>query len=313
MKLFNFRFANAMRYYEKAYYQLSGGGFTPFDYMNYAIDRAILSEARGNAMDALFSWVKVATCWLSCPNPYALPVRTRLVLCTEKVPDTVAPLCQEKVNLFLLNKINGLCVLTDSRLENSDSELLPFIFDETKSIPSKVCHVTDHMILYSGFLPTKPQALQGKPIKQALQRLLSHIIRTHMNICDDHNVVSIATQFECFHPQSKDECVSLALISRCHSCYYHGESLQLDPTLLKNVGVTLSKMIQSTETTSEGINIVYKRSFLNKDLKSPEEIELVSMINNKQAFNLSQSNYYSPDVLTSLFNKKIISYDLSIV
>lgn len=300
-------------YYEKAYYQLSGGGFTPFDYMNYAIDRAILSEARGEVMDALFSWVKVAICWLSCPNPYALPVRTRLVLCTEKVPDTVVPLCQEKVNLFLLDKINYLSVLANSRLDNSNPQRLSFIFDETNNIPSKTCHVTNHIVIYSGALSRgSPLSSQGKPMGRALERLLSNLIRTHMHISDDHNVVSIATQYDCFHPQSRDEGVSLALLSRCDTCYYHGELLHLDQALLKNVGVTLSKMIESIETTSEGMNVLFKRSFLNKDLKSSEEIELVNMISNKRDLNLSQAKDYCPDLLTSLFNKKMISYDLFI-
>jgi tetratricopeptide (TPR) repeat protein len=302
----------ASDYYKKAYYQLSGGGFTPFDFMNYAIDRAILSEARNDMLDALFYWASVALCWLSCSNHYALPVRTRLVLCNEKVTDTIAPLSKEQVNQLLLEKITYLCTVTDCEINLNNQQLLTFIVDQTKNIPKKTCHVTHHMIICSGVLPKELIVVQETSMGHALQRLLSSLMRTYMDIHDNENVVSIATHYECFHPQSQDECMSLALLSKSDTCYYNRELLHIDHTLIKNIRVTLSRMIKAIETTSKGINLIYKRSFLNKHLESPEEIALINLINNEQSINFSQSNDYCPDLMMRLFNKQIISFNLFI-
>ncbi len=299
----------ASDYYEKAYYELSGGGFTPFDYINYAIDTAILSEARGQWVSALFSWVKVAICWLSCPNPYALPVRTRLVLCNEKVTDTVIPLSMEQVNQFLLEKINYICAIGDIHWDNIDKPLLTFGFDGTQHTPRRSCHVTNHMVIYTSAYHTKRRLTPCTPMEQSLQRLLSNLIRAHININDAEHVVSLETQYDCFHPQSSEACVALALLSQCTSCYYNGESLHLDNHLLKNVGVTPSKMIKSIETTSTGLNVHYKRSFLNKTLESSEEIELINKISNTSFANACVLKDDHAEVLMSLFNKKIISFD----
>jgi len=105
-------------YYEKAYEQLKDCGFTTFYHMNYAIDKAILCEAYGEMEEALSFWMKVATYWANCSNSYQLPMRTRLVLCEEKVTDTVIPLLKDKVNQFLLKKINHLSMLTNIKLNN---------------------------------------------------------------------------------------------------------------------------------------------------------------------------------------------------
>jgi hypothetical protein len=303
----HYDFAND--YYKKAYYELSGGGFTQFDYINYAIDTAILSEARGQWVEALFSWVKVAICWLSCSNPYALPVRTRLVLCNEKVTETVIPLSMERVNQFLLEKINCLCVLSDTQWDNKDLPLLSFGFDEAQDTTRKTCHVTNHMVIYTSSYHKKARLSSCTPMEQTLQRLLSNLIRAHIDIGDAENIVGIETQYDCFHPQSREACVAMALLSKCASCYYNGELLHLDNHLLKNVRVTPSKMIRSIEATPTGLNVFYKRSFLNKKLESLEEIELINEISNPGIADINVLKYYRTEVLLSLFNKKIISFD----
>ncbi len=300
----------ASDYYKKAYDQLSGGGFTTFDSMNYAIDKAILSEARNDMLDALFYWANVALYWLSCSNHYALPVRTRLVLCNEKVTDTITPLSKEQVNQFLLEKITYLSTVTDCELNLNNQQLLTFIVEQTKNISKKTCHITNHMIIYSGVLPREYIVIQETSKEHALQRLLSNLIRAYTDIRDDENIVSIATHYECFHPQSQDESISLALLSKSDRCYYHRKLLRIDHALLKNIKVTLSKMIKIIETTSKGMNLIYKRSFLNKHLESQEEIELINFINHEQSISFSQSNDYCPDLIMRLFNKKIISFNL---
>ena len=97
----------AQQFYEQAYGQLRAGEYTVYDQMNNDIDAAILCEARGQIAKALDYWTKVAQAWQSNPNPYSLPVRTRLVLCQEKVTDCVKPVAKEKVNAFLINKITN--------------------------------------------------------------------------------------------------------------------------------------------------------------------------------------------------------------
>ena len=106
-------------YYAKAYEQLSSRGLTLFDRMSYRMDLAILDEARGRSSEALFSWVNVAIDWSSCENPYSLAVKQRLVLCQENITQTLLPLSIEKVNRFLLEKLNYLCVLANINLEKA--------------------------------------------------------------------------------------------------------------------------------------------------------------------------------------------------
>ena len=109
---------DAEYFYDKAYGVLNPHQFTLFDHMNYGMDRAILCEARGSNQEASLWWKKVACYWFACPNPYALAVRTRLVLCQERVVDTTKPLDREKVNRFLLDKLNHLS--GSPELSNSD-------------------------------------------------------------------------------------------------------------------------------------------------------------------------------------------------
>jgi hypothetical protein len=86
--------------------------------MNYSIDKAILCEACGQMEEALCFWIQVATHWATCSNRYELPMRTRLVLCQEKITDTVIPLLKDKVNQFLLQKLNYLSLLTNMKLND---------------------------------------------------------------------------------------------------------------------------------------------------------------------------------------------------
>ena len=300
-------------YYEKAYNHLSGGGFTTFDYMNYSMDKAILYEAQGQMEKALFSWVKTAIYWFSCSNPYALAVRARLVLCQEKVTDTVIPLSREKVNRFLLEKINYLCVCANINWVDTGDPMVRFLADDTKNIIKKSCYIANNLIIYSCSLPTKKQKThQITPSEHTLNRLISSLLRRYMNRCDEPQVFVIDTQHDSFYPQSREEALAFALLSKCRSCYYNEEMINLDPYIikdhLKNIEVTLSKMILFIKTTSDGLQVIYKRNFLNKHLTSLAEIELVNKLNSQNKLNLSTVNDYCPELLMTLFTKKIISF-----
>ena len=296
-------------YYKKAYAQLSGGGFTPFDYINESMDLAILCEARGQMNEALFAWVKVAIHWLSCSNPYALAVRPRLVLCQEKVTDTLIPLSREKVNRFLLKKINYLSVCADIKFDNIAHTMFSFISNETKGIEKISCYAANNMIIYSCLSPAKQQS-NMTPVETNLHQLISNLIKTSMNINDNQQLFVIETGHDCFYPQSIDECVALALLSKCTSCYYNGKKIDLDHHG-HNVEVTLSPMIQSIDATPDRLRVVYKRSFLNKILEAPAEIELINKLNSNKNTDLSMSQHYCPDLLIKLFTKKIISFNFS--
>ena len=137
----------ASEYYEKAYETLKDCGFTTFYHMNYAIDKAILCEACDQMEEAFYFWMKVAIYWVCCVNIYQLPVRTRLVLCQEKVTDTVLPLLKDKVNRFLLQKLNYFFVITDIQRAKQELPVLHFTIDEPKTIPNTPLeHALHHLL-----------------------------------------------------------------------------------------------------------------------------------------------------------------------
>ena len=76
------------------------------DSLNFLLQNPILF------FDSLSCWIKVGLSWLSCSKPLAMPPRTRLVLCQERITDTIFPLSPEKVSHFLLNKIQLSYILS---------------------------------------------------------------------------------------------------------------------------------------------------------------------------------------------------------
>lgn len=304
--------------YAKAYEQLSSGGFTLFDHMSHSMDVAILDEVRGRAKEALFSWVKVAIHWITCANPYSLAVKQRLVLCQENITQTLMPLSVEKVNRFLLDKLTYLCVLANINYETKDDDVFSFVSDESINLQKDACYVANNLILYSCSLPARHHNRPVSALESDLHRVISSLIRIGMPIASKEvQAIAIDTKHDCFYPQSEAESVALALLSNCSSYSYNGKLGLIDtdksePALAK-VDVIPSKMIQSIQPTETGLQLIYKRSFLNKHLDIASEIDALQTLNkNEQP---SRVTDYCPDVLKQLFEKKVISFhfDLDVV
>jgi hypothetical protein len=216
----------AKTYYQKAYGQLNAGTFTLYDAMNYSIDTAILCESKAEMRDALYYWLKVALSWLSSPNPYSLPVRTRLVLCQEKVTDSVIPVSQETVNRFLVDKLNRLCVLAEVTLDTEDTSLLQCMLHESDAFEPQSCFVRPHMILYTS-PSTIPNPLPHAPMALALQRLVSALVKQYIPLKEGHHLLRIDNSYSSFHAQLEEELMTKALEFGCNTVDYHGKRLEL--------------------------------------------------------------------------------------
>lgn len=216
----------AKTYYQKAYGQLNAGTFTLYDAMNYSIDTAILCESKAQMTDALYYWLKVALSWLSSPNPYSLPVRTRLVLCQEKVTDSVIPVSQETVNRFLVDKLNHLCVLAEVTLDTEDTTLLQCMLHDSDAFEPQTCFVRPHMILYTS-PSTTPNPLPQAPMALALQRLVSALVKQYIPLKEGHHLLRIDNSYSSFHAQLEEEIMTKALEFGCKTVDYNGKRLEL--------------------------------------------------------------------------------------
>ncbi|MDI1352372.1 MAG: hypothetical protein PSV35_06325, partial [bacterium] len=221
-------FEEASSFYQKAYEQINGGGFTLFDLINYEMDKAILAEARGQNTQALLSWSKVAMYWLTCPNPYALALRPRLVLCQEKVIDTLTPLSREKVAHFLFKKINGLSQLFPLKHGNLKSLNFNFILANTENNGDKTVYISNGLIIhaYQNKIDNPTRSLTQ--IEHDLQNVVSSYIGESMGISSTEKTLAIEIIHELQQPHSEGEAIAYALLSQCRSLFFNGSPINLN-------------------------------------------------------------------------------------
>lgn len=308
------QFDEAKRYYQKAYEQLSGGGFTLFDYMSYEMDKAILSEACQQPRHALYSWLKVAMYWLSCPNPYALALRPRLVLCQEKVVDTLMPLSREKVSRFLLAKLNKLMVLADIDCMDISTKVLDILPSDTDltSASGKNCYVVEEMIVYGYETAQLKRKLVLTATEAGLNRVVSNLLQALLAIPPHLQAVAIDTNHDLFYPESQQQCAAFAVITECQRCYFNKAEINLTPFLAKDyrlpLQMKLSPMIKSIEVISEGLDLHYKRGFLNQRIKFSSAVDFISKLQQQEQAGIQVVlSDTDKGMLTELIAKKVVS------
>jgi len=297
-------------YYKKAYEQISGGGFTLFDSINNEMDKAILAEARGQSRQALLSWIKVAMYWLSCPNPYALALRPRLVLCQEKVIDTLAPLSREKVNKFLFEKISGLGTVTKLKGDNSTSSVVNFILPNLEKEGEKTAYISNELIIYAYENASNREYRAFTAIEYDLHHMIYSYLKELLGTSNIGQTLAIETNLELLHPQSAEAAAAFALLGQCHCVYFNGTQLDLSPRfseeVLSQLKIRLSPMIYAVTPIEEGLQLHNKRSFLNTNLTAKDEVNLVNLINNSKQFSLIEMQSNLQNTLLHLVAKKIL-------
>lgn len=298
-------FDQSFNYYNQAYNEISGGGYTTSDHIYYNMNLGSLSEAAGDHEQALLYWIKTAAHWLACSNKYALSWRPRLILCQETLSDVTKPLPIEKANTFLFDKIKELIQTCALEISNTTRTEYQFVEDHF-SIQKQHCFINNNIVLYSGTIESRFTPLKTTPSEQKLATLVSQCIYHMMDIPKDQNVFIIDTQLDIDFLNTAEEAMAFANFSNCPSCYFNGQWLKLENmNTLKAMNASLSKVIQTVTPTEKGLEVQYKRSFLNKTLLDQKEIDLVSQLKQTDMISIE---HYPLDIVNQLAKKRILNF-----
>jgi len=306
------QFDLSLSYYNKAYNEISGGGYATSDHIYYNMNLGSLHEAAGNSQQALQYWIKAALHWLACDNKYELSWRPRLILCSENISDISKPLPIDNANQFLLNKINELIQACAIEMSHVTQQSYRFI-EDTLNSKKEACFVNQNIVLFTG--NTQP-ALAAKPGSLAEQNLAQQVINylhATMDIPENQEVFIIDTHLDTLPLKTAEAATAYANLSHCSSCFFDGQWLPLhDNNSLKPMTASLSKGIHSVVSTDKGLAVQYKRSFLNKTLLDQQEIALVNQLKQDQSISLEHTTPNMREMLHQLAKKRVLNFSYSV-
>jgi tetratricopeptide (TPR) repeat protein len=274
----------SLAYYQNAYDELSGGGYTASDYIYYNMNLGSLFEAWGETQKASTCWIKSALHWLVSENPYALAWRPKIILCGEKTSDLNQVLSLEKVTRFFIHKIESLIKL--DAVEESHSQPLEFVLNKSK-ISNAEAYVLDDLIVYSSL----NRAIRAFGPRQQLQSFMSRVIRSLFHIDKNANTISIDYLSDDVIRKTKNFW-PLSMIHNCEKWNINNENVsQAEIDHLKStveLSVSLSALIHTVSEQDGTLNLNYHRSFMDKQLVNQAEIALVIELQSCKSFPVSK-------------------------
>jgi tetratricopeptide (TPR) repeat protein len=297
----------SLEYYNKAYNELSGGGYATSDHIYFNMNLGNLCEAAGNNEKALTHWVKAALHWMACKNQYELSWRPRLILCQEQVSDVSKPLPTDKANVFLLNKVSELMTLCGIDSTNPPSKTYHFI-EDTSNIKKEGCFINKNIIIYNSTDSFSPLRRHPSASEQELAKLLTQFINATMDIPENQNLFIIDTQRDT-ELATEEEAMAYAALSNLSSCFYNGKWINsANYKSLKSMSASLSKVIHAITPTDKGLALSYKRSFLNKVLQDPVEIALVKRLEQNKTMDLNHLSTTEIEKIHQLSKKRVLDF-----
>lgn len=301
-------FELSREYYNKAYNEISGGGYANSDHIYYNMNLGSLCEAAGDNKQALHYWIRAASHWLACTNKYELSWRPRLILCSEKISDIAKPLPIEKAHSFLLNKIDELIQACSIELPPQQGTEYLFITDAS-NIKKENCFINNNIFIYTGRIESIAPAPNKSTPEQRLAGRIAQCLNSMMDIPEDQNVLIIDTHLDTTSLNSPEEAIAFANLASCSTCYYNGQWLALNEfKALKPMTVSLAKAIHSIAKTDRGLTISYKRSFLNKTILDKNEIDWVNQLQESDALSLAQRTPEDLNTVHKLAKKRILNF-----
>jgi len=302
--------ALALAYYEKAYDEISGGGYTHADHIYYNINMGRVHEAMGSFEIALLFWLKAAILWLEYPNKWTLSWRPRLILCHEKITDILAPLAMNSAHKFLYEKLVSLITSAGMQLDYSVGATLHFS-TAPFTITNTSCYIANNIILFGSATNPAPRTAGVISANDKLSALVCVLTVQLLNIDDIEQTLTIDTRNERFFPATDESCWLLAKLSGCKRAYHDGRKIYYDQAqtnmLLTHTRISLAKAVTAVEISSDSVQLRYKRSFLNKTLSCPDEIELVTLLNEKKTLSLEQLPANIHPILMNLVAKNVLA------
>lgn len=303
-------YPHALEYYHKAYNEICGGGYTTSDFIYYNINLGSLNEARGQDKDALFYWINAAIHWLSYPNKHALSWRPRLILCQETLNDIAKPLSTTKASLFLFNKIQTL--LQRNLIPIQHTSQPAFSFANHPTTPNKThCFIDKNIVFYTHQADLDAIPRKKSLEEQSLSTLVSNYLKTHLPIPENHNTLIIDTHLDTKRLHQHDEAIAFAKLSDCIACHFNGQWIDLEKKQwTQPTSASLSPIIESIESTENGLLLRYKRSFLNKTLRNQDEIQWVNHLKEATTINFSEIAAKDWHTMNTLAQKRVLNFDV---
>lgn len=302
------RFNESLTYYTKAYHEIKEGGFADSDLIYYHMNLGSLYEACGEDNKALQSWLNAALFWLTCDNPYALAWRPRLILCQEKIADILKPLDRVRAAAFLSNKMKELLAKADMELDISAASI-QFVNCQESRISKRACLVTGQTMLFHCESFQFPKRKLSGHYEQELEKLLSAVLRKMFHLSEEECVLMVPNDdmFTC--PASIEDCLRLAVLSDCDVVYFNGKRIVYNAlekaAYLEQVKLKLSNAIETIQFSVQGIQLLYKRSFFNKLIKSSFAVKLLTQLDKDKTIMLGAVDFPS---LLPLMSEKVVSF-----
>lgn len=303
------QYNNALASYEKGYKEISRGGFTKSDHIHYNLNLAILYEFSGNLQAALFFWIKVGLHWVTYGNQYALSWRPRLILSQEKVEDILKPISTERVNQFLVKKINNLITQLKINLNlTKQQKQIHFIHNASANLKKEACYINQNIILYQCVCNhNKNVHLKNN---SSLVILLSHLLRQLLDMNDDREIsLMIDEHFENIFPETLADLMHISIVSGSHTFYVKGKRIEIKDHHKKEfynrVNFNISKLVTKIEFTENKAHVFFRRSFLNQMLNSALEVELIKQLTNRNKVDFIQCE----NTIIKLIKQNILSLD----
>ncbi len=290
-------------YYQKAYRQISQGGYTYSDFIYYHLNFGGIEEAAGNSALALDHYIYAAAYWLAFDNPLALAWRPRLILCQEKLTEILKPLSVDKANQFLVNKINEL-MQSENLSTTNENQSVQFVDTERALLESSSCHIDQLAIFYA----TQQHDVVKQPSATSaeLSSLVFNYLVTQKSVDISNKTIVMETRFDKQVPANNEQALSLAALMGCSDCYMtktHFDRNAIEEKAESHLlNWRLAGTVESMSSTEKGIKLAYQRSFLNKFIRSEQEIEGIERLSDRRAHRIDDRN-----LIFNLLTKRIIS------
>lgn len=304
------QYTKSHAYYEKAYSEIRGGGYTTSDHIYYNMNLGSLYESMGYTNTALFYWITATIHWLSSSNPYELSWRPRIILCQEKVTEILKPLSVEKINRFLFDKLSNLSSEADISLDVHSEKVYDFITDVNNSVRKESCYIAENIVVYGSKMGGKPLK-NDRSSRYKLNHLVSALLKAILNLDDEVCTLIVERNYDHLALDSEEACWAFSTLSGCKHCYHNGQPIHyaasqtLNP--LSKLQISLSKVINNVDYTASGLELKYKRSFMNKTLHTPEEIMLVKQLDGDKSLSLEDLPTVSSSLLNNLISKRVVT------
>ena len=293
----------AKRYYQNAYKEISGGGYTNSDFIYYNINLASLWESAENYEAAYHYWLKASVHWLVLENPHALAWRAKLVLTQDNNDSINAPLDIARVSAFLQKKLTDMAQKTQRTLNKPNTTLQLFL-NQASSVKEH-CVVTPTAVFFAS-----KKAHDTKLYHQDshLLNTVSVLLQQDINL-GEYNTLYVDTYCSEYLP-TKQAAIALAKLNHCETCVYLSENIALNPQSHLGDFCHISPLINNIKIGQNNIKLQFERTFMNQQLHCSKEIALFKYWQTAKTANSDVENSEQDlAIVNQLLSKKVLSFN----